>query len=210
MDIYRRHFRKTVFWFRTQLWAEKKIMKTPPLYYFFNMYSPTKSRGSGPIDLKKNTDDWHLFEKFVKKYPESMFAPAPMTLEPEMYSNIPSHPATRFVVRQKYFMNEGYTEAKAFELVEKEMSQSLQEEKYERGIIEGLATSNRARSLLSFYEQAAEFEARQKVGRLNRDLPDFIRAEKKWDNEIADILESKTTPEESTEKNYDPVSCTVY
>jgi len=63
--------------------------------------------------------------------------------------------------------------------------------------------------LLSFYEQTAEFEARQKIGRLNRDLPDFIRAEKKWDNEIEDILESKVTPEESTEKNYEPVSCTI-
>ena len=209
MDIYRRHFRKTVFWYRTQLWVEKKILKTPPLYYFFNMYSPTKVRGSGILDIKKHTDDWGLYTKFLKKYPESMLSPTPMTLEPEMYSNSPSHPATRFVIRQKFFMSEGYTEAKAFELVEKEMSEALQEEKYERGIIEGLATSNRARSLLSIYEQTAEFEARQKISRLSRDIPDFIRSEKKWDSEIADILESTKTTEDSNDKYYEPVSCII-
>ena len=130
-------------------------MKPPAYYYFFQMYSPTKARGSGPMVITKTTQDWHLYTKFMRKYPESIYAPSYMTMEPEMYSNMPSNPAAKFVLRQKFFMAEGYTEAKAFELVEKEMSETLQEEKYERGKIEGLATSNRARSLMSFYEQAA-------------------------------------------------------
>ena len=155
MDIYRRHFRRTVFWYRTQLWCEKKILKPPPYYYFFQMYSPTKARASGPMNYQKTNKEWPLYTKFLKKYPEAQFSTNYMTMEPEMYSTIPSHPAARFVTRQKYFMSEGYTEAKAFELVEKEMSESLQEEKYERALIEGIATSNRARSLMSLYEQSA-------------------------------------------------------
>lgn len=206
MEIYTRHFRRTVFWFRIQLWAEKKIMKTPPYYTFFQMFSPTKSRGSGLTNLKEYFTDWHLYEKFMRKYPESRFEAFHHSLEPEHNTNAPRHPVNRFVARQRHYMNEGYTEAKAFELVEKEMGEALQQEKYERSLIEGLATSNRARSLMSLYEQAAEVEARGKVERLSRELPDYIRSQRKWEEEISDIMDSKRTETEK-EATYNPVSC---
>ena len=139
-------------------------MQTPPLYYFFQMYAPTKCRASGLMNFHSANDDWALLNKFLRKYPESSLSTTYMTMEPEMYSTAPHHPGERFVTRQKYFMSEGYTEAKAFELVEKEMSESLQEEKYERAMIEGIATSNRARSLMSLYEQSAVFLILKNLG----------------------------------------------
>ena len=50
-----------------------------------------------------------------------------------------THPAAVFVKKQRSLMNKGYSEYKAFEIVETELSKSLNQQKEEIRILRGLA-----------------------------------------------------------------------
>ena len=77
-------------------------------------------------------------------------------------------------------MKNGYTEEKAFEMVEKEYVGSLEAKRAELRIIRGVAFDSEAVSYLDHYQRMAEAEARIKTDRLSRNIDRFHRAQAEW------------------------------
>ena len=94
----------------------------------------------------------------------------------------------------------------------KNFAKVLQKEKFEKSLIEGLATSNRARSLMTEYEQRAEYEARQKITQIQREEGRYKRYEEDLAENLENINNEKIVNLEfKTDKNdaynYDPATC---
>jgi len=217
MKHYFNNYSKMLYWFKTQLWIKKGIMKPSQISHFANLFPPTiQQYGHRPMEDNFN-GDIELYSQFYVKYPEAIFANKYYQFQPDQYAKIATDPAKIFVHKQKKYMKDGFSQAKAFELAEKDMSSTLQKEKNERALLEGVATSNRARSLMSLYEQDMEYEARQKIERLGREVGEFKRID---DIESArmDELMGRTEhfiPVQGIEKDrrnklnqiYEPVTC---
>jgi len=206
-------------WFKYKLWIQKGIMKPNPITQLSFLFPPVQgSRLSEPYDKKKVNFDTQLLDFFYFKYPEAQFTNNFYSSEPDQFnSNFPKNIGLKFIEKQKKYMKDGFSKSKAFEIVEKDMGKTLQKEKSERSFLEGIATSNRARSLMTVYEQEMEFEARQKIKTLGRDIGEFQRNDKEESERMDELMgrrqDFKTV--ESLEKDkkyvlnkaYEPVSC---
>ena len=96
-----------------------------------------------------------------------------------------THPAAVFVRKQRELMNKGYTEQKAFEVVEADLGKAINQQKEELRILRGLAVHQYgSQSYLDRFSAVAELESSLKVKRLERDLPKFLRSQASWMDEI--------------------------
>ncbi len=212
-----------IYWFKDKLWIKQKLMKPNSLHHLAFLFPPLKENQVGvdapnPDNMQGTSNiDTQLFFKFYRKYPEILLAAKGISTQPDDFNPNELNPALKFIAKQKKYMNDGFSEAKAFEKAEKDMGSFLQREKKERALLEGMATSNRARSLMSIYEQELEYEARQKVKRMGREIPEFERYQKK-DQERMDELFGRSANfknQDQIEKEkkrdryntYDPASC---
>jgi len=207
-DIYYRHWKKMNNWHRIKMWTEKKLLKPHKLFGIFRLYDTNGGGDYGRDESKVGKNMEARIKKFLTKYPHAENFTALDPTDPEHFYSTNRDPVSRFLIRQSKFMAEGFSEDKSFELAEKEMSEELQKEKYERSLFEGLATSNRSRSLMSIYEQQAEYESRQKVAQLTRDMGNFKRFQADLERRYDEILQEKgqnldhtENVKESTEKN---------
>lgn len=207
-DIYYRHWKKMNNWHRIKMWTEKKLLKPHKLFGIFRLYDTNGGGDYGRDEGKVGKNMEARIKKFLTKYPHAENFTALDPTDPEHFYSTNRDPVSRFLIRQDKFMAEGFSEDKSFELAEKEMSEELQKEKYERSLFEGLATSNRSRSLMSIYEQQAEYESRQKVAQLTRDMGNFKRFQADLERRYDEILQEKgqnldhsENVKESTEKN---------
>lgn len=213
------HWRRSTDWYKVKLWTEKKYLKAHPLFPIFKL-NETKNGYNGLKGLQssKLDTDLLLHKKLLRKYPDIMNVPIISGIVPEnpvrCYTN---HPLYMFIDKQKYYMNQGFTEEKAFQLTEKDMSKVLQKEKFEKSLIEGLATSNRARSLMNEYEQKAEYEARQKIKQIQREEGRYKRYEEDLQQNLDNIgnekiinLEFNRREKYENKKNYEPATCKTY
>jgi len=207
-DIYYRHWKKMNNWHRIKMWTEKKLLKPHKLFGIFRLYDTNGGGDYGRDESKVGKNMEARIKKFLTKYPHAENFTALDPTDPEHFYSTNRDPVSRFLIRQNKFMAEGFSEDKSFELAEKEMSEELQKEKYERSLFEGLATSNRSRSLMSIYEQQAEYESRQKVAQLTRDMGNFKRFQADLERRYDEILQEKgqnldhtENVKESTEKN---------
>jgi hypothetical protein len=206
--MYRRNFTRMKPWEKMKIWIDKGYQKAPPLYSIFKIHEYPHMIGLRNLNIPS---DLHLYRKFFNKYPDSDDMPSLTALEVENPVTSIKTASTVFVEKQKKYIDLGYTEEKAFQLVEQEMSEQLQKEKYERSLFEGLVTSNRSRSLMSYYEQQAEFETRQKLKQMQRIIPQYKRyqadLEKTYDNLIRD---KEIEKDEDIINNYEPATCNIY
>ncbi len=81
-------------------------------------------------------------------------------------------------------MNKGYTEQKAFEIVEEDLGKFINQKKEELRILRGVALNAFGTSYLDRYQQVAELESSMKVKRLERDIPKYLRASDEWAQEL--------------------------
>ncbi len=214
-EMYYRHWKKMNNWHRVKMWTEKKLLKPHKFFGIFKLFDTNGMGAYGGGDKIDKSLDLRI-KKFLQKYPHAEDFTSLDPLDAENYHQSEKHPMTRFLLRQDKFMMEGFSEEKSFELAENEMSEELQKEKNERSLFEGLATSNRSRSLMSIYEQQAEYESRQKVGQMTRDLGQFKRFQADLEHRYEDILNEKDsenkkeiTKESLVDKNmrkYEPVT----
>jgi hypothetical protein len=212
--VYNSHWRRMTPWFKVKIWTEKKYMTPPKNFDLFRMFDTRNIPMGGGMGLPIDTKSEDLVLKYLKKYPHTSHFINLNALTPDSFKISQNHPAFKFVAKQVSFMDQGFSEEKAFSLVEKELGDQLQQEKYERSLFEGLATSNRARSLMTVYEQEAEYESRQKVKQLQRNLPQFKRHQVDLEKKYAELLdENKYTKEEDEHselkeegKSYEPVT----
>jgi hypothetical protein len=203
---YFRHFKRMNNWEREKLWTEKKIL-TPHKYFgVFKMYDNTLNGayGGGNQNILKDIEP--RVKKLIQKYPHVRNIEQLSSLNPENYIAGNPDPITKFLIRQEKFIQEGFTEEKAFELAEKDMGEEIQAEKYERSLFEGLATSNRTRSLMTIYEQKAEFESRQKIKQLERDSEQFKRYQADLEEKYAEILNEKEDIDSISDKDKEEAS----
>jgi hypothetical protein len=208
------HWRRQSDWYKTKLWTERKFLKPDPLFPLFKM-NEQRSGYNGVRGEKesRNSYELHLQRKIVTKYPDIFQNPILSGATPENpIRNVLNHPLYNFISSQKKYMKNGFTEEKAFELTERDFAKVLQKEKFEKSLIEGLATSNRARSLMTEYEQRAEFEARQKIKQIQREEGRYKRYEEDLANNLDEINNEKIINlefknEKDDVKNYDPATC---
>lgn len=73
-----------------------------------------------------------------------------------------------FITEQKKLMKAGYTMQRAFEIVEEKFQDKMKRKLDQTLISRGLAIGNRARSLLTIYQQQVEYESRLKMQRTKR------------------------------------------
>ena len=89
-------------------------------------------------------------------------------------------------------MEKGYSENKAFEIIEKQLADKLEVQREENRILRGFALNNRARSYLNYSQQLSEIEGRVKVQQLDRDLAKYLYQEQKWDDLAASQVRNFT------------------
>lgn len=207
------HWRRTSDWYRVKLWTEKKLLKANPLFPIFKL-NETKNGYNGVRGLRENKkdSDSQLHNKIIRKYPDIMNVPIISGQVGENpLRNFFDHPLYSFIQKQKKYVSEGFTEEKAFELTERDMAKVLQKEKYEKSIVEGLATSNRARSLMGYYEQMAEYEARQKIKQIQREEGRYKRYEENLQENLENIGNEKIVNLNfniiQKENKYEPATC---
>jgi len=122
--------------------------------------------------------------KLLNKYPEMSYVPGPkISMTPEelpMNSSI----ILNFINKQKELMKKGFTEEKAFKIVEEKYQGRMQRKKEDFILTRDAAINNQARSLMNFYQQQAEYEGRLKVLRMERDLLKYEDAKKTFQEKI--------------------------
>lgn len=106
--------------------------------------------GSTDVDRKDNTRE--LFNNFIRKYPDAVLVPEPAQHDSHMFGDNYLNPATIFINKQREYMDKGYTQGRAFEMVEEEMAMTLQKGREETRLRRGLAYDNMSRSYLDRYE----------------------------------------------------------
>jgi hypothetical protein len=209
------HWRRMSDWYKVKLWTERKFLKPDPLFPIFKM-NEQRSGYNGVRGEKesKGSTNTHLQNKIIRKYPDIFTNPILSGSTPENpIRNVTNHPLYNFMFTQKKYMKNGYTEEKAFELTERDFAKVLQKEKFEKSLIEGLATSNRARSLMTEYEQRAEYEARQKIKQIQREEGRYKRYEEDIAQNLEDVNNEKLInlefKKEQNINNYDPATCKI-
>lgn len=118
-------------------------------------------------------------EKFYKRYPDIKYTIA--SNAPGLVGKRPRNPALDFLEKQQKLIDKGYSDNKAFEIVEEEMADRLTEQRDENRILRGFALNNRARSYLNYSQQLSEAEGKAKVQQLDRDLAKYLYEQERWD-----------------------------
>jgi hypothetical protein len=179
---YRRLFTKyESHWDKMRMYYQKGLILRPENYEDLRwQHSQLRSSNLDRFINHENEDLNHLLNRFYFKYPDVKYAIARNV--PGAVGKGPKSPAVSFVEKQMKLMENGFSESKAFEIVEKKMSDKLQKQRDENRILRGFALNNRARSYLNYSQQLAEIEGRAKVQQLDRDLNKYLYQEQRWDD----------------------------
>jgi hypothetical protein len=194
-------------WEKIKRWVDKGYLKPPKHFSIFKIHDCDKL----PSAIENHARDYeYLYRKLFNKYPEadSQFTYSGLDVENPIYS-LKSF-SSIFIDKQVKLMQKGFTEEKSFKIIEDEFAEQLQKEKFERSLFEGLAVSNRSRSLMNYYEQEAEFETRQKLNQLQRILPQYKRYQANLEKVYEGLVRHQDKPldkEEQMMKNYEPATC---
>jgi hypothetical protein len=110
------------------------------------MFSPHAWSGNlSKRDLGEPVDgnlhnEMELLKKFYTKYPEVKYMPLTGPLNMKYGGQLRfSHPASIFIHKQQKLMKQGYTEHKAFKIVEAELEGLIQKQRDEARILRGVA-----------------------------------------------------------------------
>ena len=105
-----------------RIWFERGFKAKPTAYELQKYFSPSAFLGypgRGAEQFEQQAHDMELLAKFYRKYPEVKYFPQATRLN-FGYGGIVdiTHPAAVFVRKQRDLIKKGYTEQKAFEVVE--------------------------------------------------------------------------------------------
>jgi len=85
------------------------------------------------------------------------------------------HPAVTYIKKFKDLKKKGYNEAKAFEIVEAELTEVFEKQHDDMRILRGGALAHHGDSYLDRAQRVAELESQLKLQRFIRDIPKFER-----------------------------------
>lgn len=184
-----------------RIWVERGFRQKSTGYELQKMFSPHAFLGyPGRAAEQRNQyeNDMQLLSHFYKKYPEVRYFPQATKLNFGFGGLVEiTHPAAVFVKKQRALMAKGYSQQKAFEMVETELSKALNQQKEELRILRGLAiTQYGSQSYLDRFSEVAELESSLKVKRLERDIPKYQRSQADWVRELQG--EETPTDEQNT------------
>lgn len=154
-------------------------------YELQKMFSPHAFLGypgRGAEQKDRQDNDMVLLSKFYRKYPEVKYFPQATRMNTG-YGGIVeiTHPAAVFVRKQRDLINKGYTEQKAFDVIESELGKMINQQKEELRILRGLALNQYgSQSYNERFQQVAELESSLKVKRMERDIPKYLRSADGW------------------------------
>ena len=176
-------------WDKMRSFFEKGLIVKPENYDQMRWSNiESKIRKAEKIQNLEDPSYVELLSKFYKRYPDARYAIAKGT--PGTVGEGPKNPAVLFLEKQMKLMDEGYSENKAFEMVESEMVFLFDRQREENRILRGFALNNRARSYLNYSQQLAEVEGRAKVQQMERDLNKYITQENRWSDIMTGTQES--------------------
>lgn len=175
-------------WDKVRLFYIKGIINKPDNYEYLR-WSNIEARidQAQKSKVPMNQEYIELLNKFYKRYPDVKYTIGKNT--PGTVGKAPQNPAMVFIEKQLKLIDEGYSENKAFEIVEKEMADVFDKQREENRILRGFALNNRARSYLNYSQQLAEVEGRAKVQQLERDLNKYTDEENRWSDLLHGNLE---------------------
>ena len=162
---------------------EAKWAAKPRMYNVFRAFNPHAFLGTmGRSDTDEITKygqskDAMLMQKFFKRFPQLKVMPRVFGYYREAgtdhYKN--AHPIHDFIVKYKKLKNKGYSEYKAFKIVEEELRDVLEDQLDETRILRGAAMSAYGDSYLDRSQRVAELESEMKLMRFMRDMPKHER-----------------------------------
>lgn len=186
-----------------RIWYERGIKAKPVGYEIQRLFSPSAFMGyptRGSDNQDKMDNDMQLLKKFYSKYPEVKYFPQATRMNVGWGGIIDiTHPAAVFIKKQRQLINKGYTEQKAFEIVETDIGKFINQQKEELRILRGVAISTFGDSYLDRFTQVAEQESSLKVKRMERDIPKYLRANESWVQELNQHKEG--TKQESSKED---------
>ena len=110
-----------------------------------------------------------------------------------------SHPIHDFLEKYKKLKAKGYSEYKAFSIVEEELRGILEEQLDETRILRGAAMAAHGDSYLDRAQRVAELESEMKLMRFMRDIPKHER-----NSDYLSQLESEVNPDYQPEGTQSP------
>ena len=151
------------------------------------------------LHLDKNGafTDRDIMTKFFKRFPELKLVPQVMTFYREKGTDAfkNAHPIHDFVEKYKKLRNKGYSEYKAFSIVEEELRGVLDSRLDETRILRGAAMAAHGDSYLDRAQRVAELESEMKLMRVIRDMPKHER-----NTNYLDQLEKEINPNTEAEE----------
>eukprot|EP01015_Nassula_variabilis_P021264 TRINITY_DN3770_c0_g1_i2.p1 TRINITY_DN3770_c0_g1~~TRINITY_DN3770_c0_g1_i2.p1 ORF type:complete len:745 (-),score=182.72 TRINITY_DN3770_c0_g1_i2:154-2388(-) len=177
-DRYQRRFTRMPWWPKIKLMYERGYLRNLKDYQLYLKAPPiTPQEFQLGVQKKKGAFDLYdsLYENLLKNYPDLKYIS--MQQAPKLGENISQDNfVLLFIQKQKSLIQAGYTVEKSFEMTEKQFQERIQRRLNDSILNRTSAISNKMRSLLNYYQQRSEHEARHKVLRMERDLPLFRQA----------------------------------
>lgn len=84
-----------------------------------------------------------------------------------------AHPAIIFIRKWKDLLKKGYTEDRAFQMVEEDLGAMINKQRDEMRVLRGVALNLYGDSYLDRMQKIAEMESSLKVKRFERDIPKY-------------------------------------
>ena len=129
--------------------------------------------------------------QFFKKYPEVKYMNMIGPLDTKFGGQLQQlHPAMIYVRNLEKYKSQGYSHMKAKEMVEQELSQLIEKRKNENRILRGVALDSDAYTYVDRVQEVAELEAILKVKTLERDMPKYLRAQRKYIKQFDDSIKA--------------------
>lgn len=198
--IYTRKWTKMHWWYSLKYFREAELLPHTKMNEILYQCQPPSRPAFGNYSRLNDfePDSYpRLLSKVLEKYPELRFVPGPkISSTAEMLPNS-THVLWDFVKKQKQLIKKGFTEEKAFEMVEQQYQSRMQRKKEDFLLTEGVAVNNKARSLMNFYQQQSEYESRLKVLRLERDLLKYKTALQSFQQRVLEKSQIKDDGEEN-------------
>ena len=123
------------------------------------------------LDKKGRNADEKILHRFYKKFPALKITPEifNFSISKNNLSMRPTFAIQDYIDKYKRLMKQGYSDQKAFAIVEEEMTQMFEKQMDETRIIRGVALHKHGNSYLDRAQQVAEWESLAKMNRFVRD-----------------------------------------
>ena len=121
--------------------------------------------------------DRKIMAKFFKRFPQLKVMPKVYNFYQVKNSGtlLNAHPIHDFVQKYKALKHKGYSEYKAFSIVEAELRELIDSQLDETRILRGVAMAAHGDSYLDRSQRVAELESEMKLTRFMRDMPKHER-----------------------------------